>query len=560
MARARHAYPQVEPGALAGAVPVIPAPSPAVTVRQALRRCRDAGAAALVLGPGRAVRRADLERAMAWGLGRLRAHRLALRGVPVVAAQASEVSVRRRLAGGAPMVLIAAGRRPVGVVEAPPDLARPLHSVARELERLALEGGEPDVWLLRLCGKVAEGMGVRVHAVGGFVRDLLLGRRTGELDVVVEGDGPGFARRLAEELGARLTVHAPFGTASLVGGRGPDGARVGRVDVTTARREHYRAPGALPRVERAGIVEDLRRRDFSAHALAMPLAPEAFGQLLDPWGGHADLEARRLRLLSPLAFVEDPTRVFRAARYATRLGFRLDRDGRAALGLALAVGRYPALSGDRLRAEVGLVLDEPHPWRALAWLGRHGALGLWDPRVVAGPRLDRRLGVARRLATRARAAALGLDGLTLALVAVLGAERPPVQRACLARLAFTGQPGRALAAMARGPALARWLAAAPRPSLVVRRLLPLAEAALVAAWLAGGPGARTRLWWFWTAGRRARPALTGDDLLGLGVARGPAVGTLLATLRDGTLDGRLDGAAAERALVTAWLRRKGGNT
>jgi tRNA nucleotidyltransferase (CCA-adding enzyme) len=558
MARARQAYPQVEPGSLAGASPVAVAPSPAIRVGPALALCRRRGAAALLVGSRRVVRREDLERALAWGLGRLPAGRLAHRGVPVVPARASEVAVRRHLAAGAPMVVVGAANQPVGVVRAPAEFAWPAHRVTRELERLALDGRDAEIWLLRLCGKVAEGMGLRVYAVGGWVRDLLLGRRATELDVAVEGDGPAFARQLSEELGARLTVHEAFGTASLLDGHGPDGARTARVDVVSARRDRYAKPGALPAVTRAGIVEDLLRRDFSAHALAVSLSPDGFGQLLDPSGGRADLRGRWLRPLSPVSFLEDPTRVFRAARYATRLDFRLHRDGHAALDLALAVGRYPALSGDRLRAELALIVGEADPWRTLGWLARHGALRLWDPRYRPDPDLTRRLGAARRLTSRARATGVNLDALTLALVATLAGQRRAVIRACLDRLGVAGQAGRALADMGRGPMLARWLAVERPPSRIVRHLSGLAEAALISAWLGAGPPVRRRILWYWTMGRRVRPRLTGRDLIALGVPEGPAVGRLLSALRDHTLDDLVADEAAERAVVTRWLDRKGG--
>src|SRR5262249_34393683 len=151
--------------------------------------------------------------------------------------------------------------------------------------------------------------------------------------------------------------HKAFGTASIEGGRGPGGAPLGRIDVASARTERYDTPGALPIVSPATIEHDLRRRDFSVNALAVALGPSSFGRLTDPLGGRLDLGKRRLRPLHPLSFVEDPTRIFRSARYSARLGFRLV--GLKTLRLALAVGEYPALSGKRLRAEVDLMAAEP---------------------------------------------------------------------------------------------------------------------------------------------------------------------------------------------------------
>ena len=100
------------------------------------------------------------------------------------------------------------------------------------------------------------------------------------------------------------------------------------------------------------------RRDFTINAMALVLAPSGFGRLVDPCGGRHDLRRRVLRPLHPLSFVEDPTRLFRAARYAARLGVRFGPDGRAALALALRIGDFPALSGQRLRAEIDLLAAE----------------------------------------------------------------------------------------------------------------------------------------------------------------------------------------------------------
>ena len=156
------------------------------------------------------------------------------------------------------------------------------------------------------------------------------------------------------------------------------------MDLATARRESYRAPGALPRVEPASLAEDLARRDFSLNALAVRLDRADWGRLVDTTGGLADLRARRIRVLHPLSFVEDPTRVFRAARFAARLGCRVDPTTRRLALHATRLDVYRALSGDRLRTELELMLAERRPVAALREAGRLGAWSLVDQR--AGPR------------------------------------------------------------------------------------------------------------------------------------------------------------------------------
>ncbi|MDP2233614.1 MAG: CBS domain-containing protein, partial [Actinomycetota bacterium] len=172
--------------------------------------------------------------------------------------------------------------------------------------------------LLKRLGELAEAEDLAAHVVGGFVRDMLLGRRNLDMDVVVEGDGVAFAEKAASLLGGRVKVHRRFGTAVLVL------SRTLHVDITSARTEYYTRPGALPTVERSSLRQDLFRRDFTVNAMAACINPECFGAIADPFGGLRDLERATLRVLHSLSFVEDPTRVLRAARFERRYGFAMD--------------------------------------------------------------------------------------------------------------------------------------------------------------------------------------------------------------------------------------------
>jgi tRNA nucleotidyltransferase (CCA-adding enzyme) len=558
MARPGHAYPQVEPGARALMDRRIASGRPGQRVGEALRTARRARAHALVLGSGSAVGARDLERAGDWGLHALPVGRLAWTGLPVLDAGASEVRARRLLLGGAPMILVRERGRIAGVIDgAASSPAPPARSEAPRLERAEDRMGAARLWLLQTAGKLGEGMGSPVFATGGFVRDLLLGRRAPDVDLVVEGDGVALGRRLSEESGGHLVVHPGFGTASLEGGSAPDGTRLDRVDLASARRERYAAPGALPAVAPAPLEEDLRRRDFSVNAMALALGTSAFGRLVDPLGGRADLRARRLRPLHPLSFVEDPTRIFRAARYAARLGFRLDPLGQRALALALAVGEYPALSGQRLRAELDLLGAEAEARQGFALLLRWGALRLWHRGYRATPRAPGRLRAAARLLGWARRAGVALDPAEVFLVALLLDQPAAVAARCLERLAITGQPRAALGAASEAARLARRLGRpALRPSAAADALRAHPAVTLAAAWLRGGPRARRRIEWFFQDGRTARPRLTGEAIVALGVPRGPAVGECLAALRRLRLDGVTRTPSAERRFVEEWLGRR----
>lgn len=551
MALQRRTYPQVDPGAgglMHRALAVCP---PQATVTQALALLRRRHLRLLVTREGNragAVLPADLKGARALGLESRPARDVARWGSPVVTARASEVSVRRLLLEGAPVVLVREGRRIVGAVEAsiPPATPPPISLLPR------LERGLPGAALdrLRRIGAAAEAIGARAYAVGGIVRDLLLGRPTAELDIAVEGDALAVARRLASEWGGSLLVHRTFGTATLEGGAGA------RVDIATARRERYRVAGALPIVTPAPIEEDLRRRDFSVNAMALVLAPRGFGDLLDPLRGAADLARRRLRILHPLSFVEDPTRIFRAARYQSRLGLTLDSASRRALRLAVALAPYPALSGQRLAAEFELILAEPAGPLSLIALGRWGAMKLLDPAYRFSPPAGRRAADLGRLLERLRGHAIAFDALPLGLLALLGHSPPEVAQRCLTRLALTGEPlARLTAALRDGPALAQRLARereAP-PSARASRMRGRPLESLAGAWLAGGAAARRQVEWFLVEGRTVQPLLSGDDLLALGAPRGPRIRDLLDRLRDCRLDGAATTREEERALARQWL-------
>jgi tRNA nucleotidyltransferase (CCA-adding enzyme) len=199
------------------------------------------------------------------------------------------------------------------------------------------------------AGEIAERREVGLWFVGGSLRDLILDRPLHDVDLAVEA-AAATALELATRLGALPgwtleKSHARFGTASL---RAPGGLRV---DVAATRREEYPAPACLPVVTgTATIEEDLARRDFTINAMARRVGKRGLaGTILDPLGGRGDLASRTLRLLHPKSLVDDPTRAYRAVKYAVRLGFAWDGEFEKALKRARAAGAFGALSGDRMR-------------------------------------------------------------------------------------------------------------------------------------------------------------------------------------------------------------------
>ncbi|MFQ5828187.1 MAG: hypothetical protein ACE5JD_03400 [Candidatus Methylomirabilia bacterium] len=554
--RCRGGYPQVDPGARGLGHRAVVVCSPDLSVAQALRDLRRHRARLLVVKEGQALAVAwpsDLRRALAFGLGARRVGDVSRWRMPVVDLGTSEVRVRRLLLEGAPVVLIREARGVIRAVEpAAHQRATPPLTLAL---RLARQVPGPTLELLREVGRLADSLGARAYVVGGLVRDLLRGMPTQDLDVVVEGNGMALARRLARQLGGKLTVHEVFATASI---ERPAGARV---DVATARQERYAAPGALPSVSPASLGEDLARRDFTVNAMALALSASVFGQLLDPFGGRTDLRRRRLRILHPLSFVEDPTRIFRAVRYASRLGFTLERGSRRALALAVSLAPYPRLSGQRISAELELIMAEPEWGKGLHALGRLGALRLLDPAYRFSGKAVRRIHDLQQFLQWGRAHGVSLDPLPLAFLALLGHLTPALAEQSLRRLALRGEPlARLRAALSGGPALARKLeasSAASRSRLAsLMRDRPME--ALGFAWLVGSEVSRRDIQWFLAEGRQVRPLLSGEDLLVLGMVKGPQMRQLLDRLRDERLDRRASTRQDEVLLVKAVVESRGG--
>ncbi len=251
--------------------------------------------------------------------------------------------------------------------------------------------------LLTKVGQLADERGEAAYAVGGFVRDLFLRRPGMDIDITVEGDGLTFAEKLAKLTGSEVEAFTQFGTSIVVI------PGFGKVDVATARTESYEKPGALPKVEKSGIVQDLYRRDFTINAMALSLTPGYFLKLLDPFGGLEDLKKGRVRALHEKSFIDDPTRIFRAVRFEQRFKTRIEEKTQKWLLEAVKGDYIQKVSGERLRNELRLIFQEPHPERAVLRLEElgvlpriHPALGVPLEAKKALPQIDAAIGFFRR--------------------------------------------------------------------------------------------------------------------------------------------------------------------
>jgi tRNA nucleotidyltransferase (CCA-adding enzyme) len=409
----------------------------------------------------------------------------------------------------------------------------------------------PDVSeALRTVGAHAARHGSRAYVVGGFVRDMLLGVKNLDIDVVVEGDGVEFAETLGRELGVHVRVHRRFGTAVVAF------SERFHIDIASARTEYYAKPGALPTVERSSLRQDLFRRDFTINAMAACLEPGCFGAVSDPFGGLRDLDAGVIRVLHGLSFVDDPTRVMRAVRFESRYGFGMDSGTEGLAERAIEMGMLAEVSGARVREELLDILAEERPWRALTRLQELGALSAMLPRGAdpAGiPAAVRAAEEAREaLQERHPGFSARRDALLVAVIAASGARRmAPVWlrhlhvRRDLAAIALDLAEHRAK--VDRALASLRGL----KDSRLYRLLSPLTPETLAALWARGDELARERIDRYLSELADVRLAVGGADLIQMGAAPGEGFSAILAR----ALDDRLDGRAVGRAQELANLRR-----
>lgn len=412
--------------------------------------------------------------------------------------------------------------------------------------------------LLRLISQEAANLHMPLYAVGGFVRDLLLGVRNWDVDLVVEGNAIQLARRLAEKYGGRVRSHKRFGTAKwilpqkgfIIQGEGlPE-----TVDLVTARTEFYEQPTALPTVERSSIKQDLHRRDFTINTLAIRLDGEHWGELLDFYGGEQDLQKGLIRVLHSLSFVEDPTRILRAVRFEQRFGFRIEE--RTEELIAEARDLLARVSGPRITHELELILQEREPERALKRLHDLGVLPYIHPALTFNQRVASRF---RRLreALRTRTA----PDLPVRLYMALWLYDLPKQemRSVADRLKFRRET---LTLLEDTVDLREHLNVLKdprsRPSQIVRLLDRRTPAAFfVIAVAEDDPVLWERYDAYMTTWRHVRPTIDGTYLRKeLGLRPSPAFGRILRRLRDAWLDGEITTPEEERALLETLVKEE----
>jgi tRNA nucleotidyltransferase (CCA-adding enzyme) len=407
--------------------------------------------------------------------------------------------------------------------------------------------------LLDRAAKVGTELRQPVFAVGGFVRDLLLGRPNSDLDLVVEGEGMAFARRLAGELKADLQEVSRFGTAHLSLPDEP-GGRI-RIDVASARREVYKDPGALPVVTYAGIRADLRRRDFTINTLAFRLSAANHRQVIDLVGGCADLKNQLIRIMHKHSFSEDPTRIFRAARFSARYGFHLEAETATCLKSAVAERYLNRLSAHRIRTELLLLLDEPSAAAGFLHLQEWGVLEQLFPGLAIPPELPQFFDALQHTCERIPGLCTE-EAVCLARLLLLLHRMPSDESARFVRsLGFEGrvEVGLIDALNAGRAVLARILHPNASPSSIWEALCEWTPPGLLLLATLGGMGQVERFWNEW---RRSKLLISGTDLITAGIPAGPRIGAALCQVHREHLDGRAPDRETQLNLALGYARRE----
>jgi tRNA nucleotidyltransferase (CCA-adding enzyme) len=442
---------------------------------------------------------------------------------------------------------------------APPHQPPRRREIAEKIEA-ALPG--PLLDLLRQASDLAQDMGYPLYVVGGFVRDLLLAEPTLDMDLVVEGDAIKLARRLGRRVGARTRSHKRFGTAKIILEGHEAEFGVSALDFATARLEFYAHSAALPEVERSSIKADLHRRDFTINTLAIRLDSGHYGQLLDFYGGEQDLRERLIRVLHSLSFIEDPTRIMRAARFEQRLGFSIE--SRTAELIDNALPMFSRVTGERIRHELYLILREQEPERVLRRLDGLNVLAQIHPRLAGMEgtwecfaRL-RRMVVTGKWDVQTEENERPAPGIYLALL-TYDLSRSELEALSSHLKLFRDD----LNLLRQVLDLREAEEKLDRPELSNREIYVLlrhsSTAARMLQWLCTeSERVRARLWRYETELRYVQPVVDGAYLKELGLKPSPLFSKLLNAVRDARLNGEIHTVDEEKALIARMLEEREG--
>ena len=406
--------------------------------------------------------------------------------------------------------------------------------------------------MVRAISVEADSVGMNAFLVGGFVRDVLLGVRNYDLDLVIEGDAIEFGRRLKKKINGNLVVHERFGTATLVKGwpawlgpsLHPDNKF--KIDIATARKEKYEKPAALPVVKFSSLRQDLYRRDFTINAMAIKINRADFGLFADYFGGMKDLKNGVIRTLHDKSFLDDPTRIFRAVRFEQRFGFKIDKHTECLIQHAVKQEMFRRTQNQRIRDEIILMLKEKNPENAVYRMKElhelkfiHPALSLKRSARKMFQEAEKCIGWYNSHASKPR----HLDTWLINFLIIIEGLNAEDTSEVLDKFVFTGGANKKILSYKNSEkAVRRILASRKRtpPSIVYRELEPLAhEATLCVMAKTSSSKIRNRIKKFFTTYNDITLKIKGNDIQDEGVSPGPKYKEILEQVLCEKLDGKL---------------------
>jgi putative nucleotidyltransferase with HDIG domain len=240
---------------------------------------------------------------------------------------------------------------------------------------------------LKRIGRVADDKNYEAYVIGGYLRDLIIGTEDQDIDIMVTGDGIKFAKEVAKEFGTVPdAVYKNFETALL---------KIDelKIEFASARKESYERTSRKPIVEPATLIEDLSRRDFTMNAIAAGLNKNNFGELTDPYKGLEDIEEKIIKTpLDPLkTFEDDPLRIMRAIRFASKLNFKIEEDTFEAITVMKSrLKDEGVVSQERITNEFLQILMSDKPSVGLDLLFRSGVMEIIFPEISQLEGVDQR--------------------------------------------------------------------------------------------------------------------------------------------------------------------------
>lgn len=380
-----------------------------------------------------------------------------------------------------------------------------------------LESWLPSIQIsnLKKASEIASKHGVLLYLVGGTVRDILLDIPFSDIDISMLNADHDFPRILAKGLAGEIISTSQFGTSKLL-------INNGIIDLATARNEKYEQPGALPTVCSGNIREDMARRDFTVNAIAVSLSVESWGNVFDPFKGIEDLRDKQIRTLHPKSFIDDPTRIFRAIRYAERLSFKVEDNTISELNKN--VSYIDLVKGDRIRHEMEKIFQEDRAIAMLAKAQKLRVLSTIHTSLNLKESLLKKLGQTIIEDTRKR---------SLIFLSLLTHESSPIQRSeIMRRLNLDTKTKQIVNDTSVAHVLLRDLTSPDiRYSQYHKVLGPLDSIAIEACLFAiDDQLTKLKLKIYLKEKRLTTTILTGKDLVKLGIPEGPQIGAVLEKL------------------------------